>query len=79
MASKKQEYKTFSWTSPKGGTRGCLCIDNTYSSKCCDGSLQAQGIGIIQRTRSAETFYLLQENGYRLLQENNSKILLENG
>jgi hypothetical protein len=33
-------------TSPKGGQRGCLCKDNkTYSAKCCDGSLQAQGIG----------------------------------
>ena len=32
--------------SPKGGRRGCLCADGkTYSSKCCDGSLQAQGIG----------------------------------
>jgi hypothetical protein len=35
-------------TSPKGGRRGCLCKDGkTYSSKCCDGSLQAQGIGKI--------------------------------
>ena len=32
-------------SSPIGGKRGCLCKDNTYSSKCCDGSLQAQGIG----------------------------------
>jgi hypothetical protein len=31
--------------SPRGGNRGCLCKDNTYSRKCCDGSLQAQGIG----------------------------------
>ena len=31
--------------SPKGGKRGCLCKDGTYSSKCCDGSLEAQGIG----------------------------------
>ena len=38
--------KTPSKTSPKGGRRGCLCADGkTYSSKCCDGSLQAQGIG----------------------------------
>jgi hypothetical protein len=35
-------------TSPKGGQRGCLCKDGkTYSAKCCDGSLQAQGIGAI--------------------------------
>lgn len=31
--------------SPKGGKRGCLCKDGTYSKKCCDGSLEAQGIG----------------------------------
>lgn len=38
--------KTVSRTSPKGGNRGCLCKDGkTYSKKCCDGTLQAQGIG----------------------------------
>jgi hypothetical protein len=31
--------------SPRGGNRGCLCPDNTYNSKCCDGSLAAQGVG----------------------------------
>lgn len=31
--------------SPQGGQRGCICKDGTYSSECCDGSLQAQGIG----------------------------------
>jgi hypothetical protein len=39
--------KTKSKTSPRGGKRGCLCSDGTYSSKCCDGSLEAQGIGSI--------------------------------
>lgn len=35
-------------TSPKGGQRGCLCKDGkSYSIKCCNGSLQAQGIGVI--------------------------------
>jgi len=39
---------TPSYSSPKGGSRGCLCKDGkTYSKKCCDGSLQAQGIGNI--------------------------------
>jgi len=38
--------KTVSYSSPKGGRRGCLCENGTYSSKCCDGSLQAQGIGM---------------------------------
>lgn len=31
--------------SPQNNRRGCLCKDGTYSSKCCDGSFQAQGIG----------------------------------
>ena len=40
-------------TSPKGSTRGCLCKDkDTYSRKCCDGSLWAQGIGVISRVAS---------------------------
>jgi hypothetical protein len=37
--------KTKSKTSPKGGNRGCLCADETYSKECCNGDLQAQGIG----------------------------------
>jgi len=37
--------KSVSRTSPKGGKRGCLCDDGTYNSKCCDGTLQAQGVG----------------------------------
>jgi hypothetical protein len=37
--------KTASKVSPRGGKRGCLCKDGTYSKKCCDGSLEAQGIG----------------------------------
>lgn len=67
-----KRFKTPSKTSPKGGRRGCLCADNTYSIKCCDGSLQAQGIGSISR----QSFYLLQENTFNLLQENNGKIIL---
>tara|TARA_R100001163_G_scaffold46867_1_gene35196 strand:+ start:936 stop:1088 length:153 start_codon:yes stop_codon:yes gene_type:complete len=40
-------------TSPKGSTRGCLCKDkDTYSRECCDGSLWAQGIGVISRVAS---------------------------
>ena len=37
--------RTVSKASPKGSRRGCLCDDNTYSKKCCDGTLHAQGIG----------------------------------
>lgn len=36
---------TKSKTSPKGGKRGCLCKDGKYSKECCNGGLQAQGIG----------------------------------
>lgn len=36
---------TKSKTSPKGGNRGCLCKDNTYKKECCNGDLQAQGVG----------------------------------
>ena len=37
-------------TSPKGSGRACLCWDsNTYSISCCDGSMRAQGIGVITR------------------------------
>jgi len=64
---------TQSKSSPKGGKRGCLCRDGrTYSSKCCDGSLQAQGIGNITRYE----YFLYTEDGNLLLQENNSKIIL---
>ena len=42
MAEKK---KTVSKTSPKKSKKGCVCEDGTYSSECCDGTLQAQGIG----------------------------------
>ena len=47
--------KTVSYSSPKGGRRGCLCEDGTYSSKCCDGSLEAQGIGSITGVESVST------------------------
>lgn len=77
MTTKDKAFKTPSWSSPKGGSRGCLCPDNTYNRKCCDGSLQAQGIGRIQRVDEIVIpYYLLQENGDFLLQENNDKIIL---
>jgi hypothetical protein len=37
--------QTKSRTSPKGGNRGCLCADSTYKKECCNGDLQAQGVG----------------------------------
>jgi len=36
---------TPSKSSPRGGKRGCLCKDGTYSKDCCNGDLQNQGIG----------------------------------
>jgi len=37
-------------SSPGNSTRACLCKDaSTYSKECCDGSLWAQGIGVIQK------------------------------
>jgi hypothetical protein len=72
--NRKSEWKTPSRTSPKGGTRGCICEDNTYHKDCCDGSMMAQGIGRIQKVRE----FVLLENEFYLLQENNSKLLIEN-
>jgi len=54
-----QGWKTPSRSSPQGGgVRGCLCKDTlTYSRKCCDGSLMAQGIGNITRSPNEYTVY----------------------
>ena len=60
--------KTPSKTSPKGGKRGCLCKDGTYSSKCCDGSLQAQGIGA---TTGVENVTTTTDNGTRVIVRQN--------
>tara|TARA_R110000803_G_scaffold69326_1_gene131636 strand:+ start:8599 stop:8802 length:204 start_codon:yes stop_codon:yes gene_type:complete len=57
--------KTQSKVSPtEGSKRGCLCKNGKYSSKCCDGSLQAQGIG---QTASAtpEVVTRSEDNGVR--------------
>jgi hypothetical protein len=57
--------------SPQNDKRGCLCKNGkTYSRKCCDGTLQAQGIGSITKS----VFVILLEDGGRMLQEDNSKI-----
>jgi len=51
-----KHWETPSRSSPQGGgTRGCLCKNMTYSRKCCDGTLRAQGIGNITRTSAATT------------------------
>jgi hypothetical protein len=42
---------TLGLSSPKNSRQGCLCTkSNTYSTKCCDGYLQNQGIGKTQST-----------------------------
>jgi|TARA_R110000868_G_scaffold54688_3_gene170716 hypothetical protein len=43
-----KKFKNLAHNSPTGGRRGCLCKDNTYSSKCCEGELHQQGIGKTQ-------------------------------
>ena len=71
-------FKTPSYSSPKGGgIRACLCRNGTYSRKCCDGSLQAQGIGNITRVSVVvETAYLIQQDGGFVLQQDGSKIIV---
>ncbi len=45
--SKKKVKREQSNSSPKNSKKACLCEDNTYSKKCCDGTIRAQGIGNI--------------------------------
>ena len=42
-----KKFETPSKTSPRGGRRGCLCKDETYSVKGCKGKIINQGIGKI--------------------------------
>jgi hypothetical protein len=48
---KPKNEPTKSLSSPRKGNRmGCLCRNkNTYSIKCCDKTLGAQGIGLIYK------------------------------
>ena len=46
----KNEIHIGSRTSPTGSSTACLCWEtNTYSMDCCDGSMRAQGIGVITK------------------------------
>ena len=57
--------KTQSKVSPsEGSKRGCLCKNGKYSTKCCDGSLQAQGIGKITNV-NAPNAVVTESNGVR--------------
>ena len=48
---KQKPQPTQSLSSPRKGSRlGCLCRNkNTYSTKCCDKTIGAQGIGLISK------------------------------
>ena len=58
------KQKTVSKTSPKGGKRGCVCDDGTYKAECCDGTLQAQGVGSLV---SQGTSTVVNTNGVRVI------------
>lgn len=55
-------------TSPKGGKRGCLCADETYSSECCQGELSQQGIGA---TQGQSNSVIVNEYGTRTIVRSN--------
>jgi len=56
LLNKMSKFKTPSKASPRQGSRrGCLCSNGTYSTKCCDGSLEAQGIGKTEGTGDTVT------------------------
>jgi hypothetical protein len=70
---RKRKKITYSRTSPKNDKRGCLCPDGkSYSTECCDGSLQAQGIGNI----TGRGFLLLESRAFLLQDDEISKIFL---
>ena len=63
--------KTQSKVSPsEGSKRGCLCKDGKYSTKCCDGSLQAQGIGKTSSV-TAPNVTATENNGVRTIVRQN--------
>lgn len=67
---------TPSRTSPRGGRRGCLCKDGkTYSRKCCDGTIGAQGIG---STVGGNTSTVVNEDTTRVETETSTPIVSTN-
>ena len=61
--------QTKSRTSPKGGNRACLCADSTYKKECCNGDLQAQGVGATL-SQGGESL-ITNVNGTRTIVSNN--------
>jgi len=65
-----RNFETPSRTSPTSSRRGCLCKNGKYSTKCCNGTLHAQGIGDEQARydlRNEDGSAILQENGFEIL------------
>lgn len=48
-------------TSPKGGKRGCLCEDGTYSKECCKGENINQGVGSLVNHGSSNVQHTINE------------------
>jgi hypothetical protein len=61
---------TLSKVSPRGGKRGCLCKDGKYRKECCDGSLEAQGIGKTTGT-GTDVVNITDNNGVRTIVRQN--------
>jgi len=64
-------------TSPKGGQRGCLCKDGkSYSIKCCNGSLSAQGIGVIEGVVAPIIILnrITENNDQRITENNDNRV-----
>ena len=57
-------------SSPIGGKRGCLCKDGKYRKECCDGSLEAQGIGKTTGT-GTDVVNITDNNGVRTIVRQN--------
>jgi len=67
---------TPSKTSPRHSNKGCLCKDGkTYSRKCCDGTIGAQGIGSLV---SGNTSIVTNEDTTRVESETSSPITSTN-
>jgi hypothetical protein len=62
--------RTLSKVSPRGGKRGCLCKDGKYRKECCDGSLEAQGIGKTTGT-GTDVVNITENNGVRTIVRQN--------
>ncbi len=62
--------RTLSKVSPRGGKRGCLCKDGKYRKECCDGSLEAQGVGKTTGT-GTDVVNITDNNGVRTIVRQN--------